>query len=338
MPTGQAPTATPVNIVTVDTSLKVYSRLIETNDWTIDTSLVCTGHSPTHGAQIGSATFHILPTSNDPLTPNYTADIQAKLYNAAVKYKCDNSEGYEVPYYVKVTADIAQVETAIFYGYISSATWDSTANRCVCDALSYAGLLDSTGMFGGWFVNTDDTITWHGEYSPVFNPDGVGNKGGSVVSGSEWSLDAIDNSLIINTENDDNRFTVEDVIKHIWGRVTTSMTSFKTYRGEFGGSEVITTYTNPWYYISRIYNRTLGGTQYAGLSGVGDLSTAETPSTPAVPSTPLDNYTYTGKTFWTAMLELVESVEGFTLTELIDTSFNDRKNAPPYIAIVNLKG
>lgn len=328
MPTAQAPTSSPANIITVDTSLKVYYRILETSDWRIDTSLVCTGHSPTNGAQIGSASFDILPTSNDTNTPNYDDDINAKLYNAAVKYKCDQSGGYETPYYVKVTASISEVETAIFYGYINTATWNATANRCVVNALSYAGLLDTTGMFGGWFVNTDDTITWHGEYSPVFNPKGVGNKGGSVVSGSEWSLNAIDNSLVINTENDSNRYTVEDVVRHIWGRVTTSMTSFKTYRGEFGGSEVITTYTNPWYYISRIYNRTLGGTQYAGLVGLDDLSS----------SSPVDNYIYTGKTFWGSMLELVESVEGFTLTELIDTSFADKKNAPPYIAVVNLKG
>ena len=318
MPEGQEPVST-ATVVNNKGDLKVYSRVSLNSDWEKDTSLVCTGFSSTNNLDIGTASFYVLEDGNSASDYiEYPIDRSIRQYNAASIYRCDLSDGYLSPYYVKVTSIVNGQESAIFYGYISSVTADLTSERTTALALSYAGLLDQVEIYGGWYQDRLDIATYCYDYTPVYNPKGIGNKGTTTYTPTRqtssyispgpniYEINCIDETLRTKTNASANKFTIEDMINTVWARCT----------GNINGTQ-----NTPWSCFQYLYNGPLSLLSLADLSNAPDVS----------------DYTLQGKTVWAALVELVESVEGLSITERINYNDPDPLNGHPYIAIVDLK-
>jgi hypothetical protein len=324
MPIGQQPTQPTSNAVQVENtqSLKVYYKIDIEKGWTRDYALVCLGHDKTKGSKIGSAQFTLLYNNNDSTNTHWkTADLSMR-FNAAKKYRCDMSDGYQTPYLVKVTDVIDGEETAVWYGYISTVEQDFVRERASLTALTYEGLLDQQQISGGWFVNIKNLTDYYYRFVPVYNPDGIGNKSTITLSPSpaKYPVLGVDDTLLKKTKEDANKWTAGDMINQVWGRCAGQL--FKS--GTQG---------NPYGWAKDLYRD--------GLS-LDNTKVAEILSS----SYAMDNYSLQGKTIWEALVELVESVDGLTISQEIDypnvlegsTNKTDFKNGKPYLVIVNLKG
>lgn len=312
MPDGEQPVVDS-NVVVIEntTNLKVYYRVKIADGWVIDKGLICIGMTSTQGLSLGSASFVVLPSNNEFSSSEYQEIDSAMRYSAATKYRVDMSQGWQSPYYVKVTDQVDGRETAIFYGYIDSVEADLTKEIVSVSALTYANLLDSVDLYGGWFNDTDSNNVFYPEVVPIFNPNGVGNRYLTSIDVGGYQVFPIDNELLLETAEDSNLWSVRQVIDQIWARGL--------------GSLGVDTPYNSWRFIGKLYDRTksLDGSEDA----LGKLELGYE----------LNNYEFQGKTFWGALVDLVESVQGLTITESIDTS-TDPKNGKSYLSIVDLKG
>jgi len=318
MPVGQQPTPPETSAVQVENTqgLKVYYKIDITKGWTRDYALVCLGHDKTKGSKIGSAQFTLLYKNNDSSNTHWsTADLSMR-FNAALKYRCDMSGGYMTPYLVKVTDIIEGEETAVWYGYISTVDQDLKKERASLTALTYEGLLDQQQISGGWFVNINELTDYYYDNVPVYNPDGIGNKSAieRLPATPNYPVMGVDDTLLKNTKEDANKWTAGDMINQVWGRCAGQL--FKT-----GHPSVA---NNPYKWAKTLYRTgiSLDNTQVETILSA---------------SYAVDGYSLQGKTLWEALVELVESVDGLTISQEIDTT-TDKKDGKPYLVIVNLKG
>ncbi len=302
MPAGSQPITPTSTQIFNDTSLKVFYRTSLAGAWQLDTSLIFTGSTKTNGAKMGDATFFVLESGNQASDyPEYNADVAARVYNAAQKYNLDQTGGYLNPYYIKVTK-IEEGETInIFLGYIDTVFWNSSARRTSATALNYANLLDSVRIYGGWFVDTAESIVFKYDDISVFNPDGIGNKSTQTVTNGEFVIEGIDKTLSSQNESNSNKYSVLDIIHQILGR----------------GYSVDST---PWDFISSLYD---GGVVLAVDSPQTGIN-LENSFAP-------NGYILQDKKMWEALTELVESVKGLAITEEID------EDGSAYLLIVNQK-
>lgn len=324
MPPGQQPTPPASNAVQAENTqgLKVYWKTDIEKDWKLDYSLVCLGHDKTKGSKIGSAQFTLLYNNNDDTNTHWkTADLSMR-FNAAKKYRCDMSAGYQTPYLIKVTNVVNGEETAVWYGYISTVDQDFKRERASLTALTYEGLLDQQQIGGGWFVNIKELTDYYYRYVPVYNPGGVGNKSAveRLPKTPNYPVMGVDDTLLKSAKEDANKWTAGDMINQVWGRCAGQL--FKS--GTQG---------NPYSWAKELYRD--------GLS-LDNTKVEEILSK----SYAMNNYSLQGKSIWEALVEIVESVDGLTISQEIEypnvlegtTNKTDYKNGKPYLVIVNLKG
>jgi len=338
MPVGQQPTEINTGYAEVEntTSLKVYYKLKPNDSWIVDRSLVCVGHSKTKGSKIGSAQFVVLNYNNDEVDTEWSRTELAMRYNAAVRYNIDMSTGYKTPYIVKVVDNFDGREGAVWQGYLSTASQDFIAERATVTGLTFAGLLDQQQIIGGWYISTVEDggfynmVDYYYDYVPVYNPKGIGNKSPYVLQPQViYPAWGIDNTLVKSTLTDDNLWTVRDLLNQIFARCTGPLFSVATE----ADADVYT--PNFW-----IWAKDLLREEYPF-----DVSAVES----VLENSPtLNGYTLQGKTLWEAIVELIESVDGLTVSEEMEglsipaedggepevTSSNQR----PYFKFINLKG
>jgi hypothetical protein len=317
MPAGTEPIIS--SQVIENKTVKTYYRLTASAAWQIDDSLICTGiNGTTNGVSIGQASFFVLESSNGDGV-GYQEQLNARVYNASIKYRTNFNSGYQGPYYVKVTtATNGEEEQPIFYGYIHSVQSDFTGQRATCTALSYAGLLDQQQMYGGWYEQRDGGgLKYYPDYKPVYNPNGIGNRGTSTFTptGSTHQTYGIDNSKLENINGDVNKFTVLDMINTVWTRTSGSIPGI----------------TNPHKVFTNLYNKTIGG-NIAGLAFTEEALAKILPGGSDTTFAP-DNYTLQGKSIWEALVELVESIDGLGISEDIDTA---GINSSPFVKIADI--
>lgn len=329
MPVGQQPTPPASGAVFVENtqSLKVYYKLSPTASWEIDRSLICIGHSKTKGSKIGSAQFTVLMDTNDETDTSWIRTNLVMRHSAARQYNVDMSDGYKTPYLVMVTDVYGGVEKSVWQGYISSVDQDFVRERCSVTGLSFTGMLDQQQIFGGWYITTKLEVGFYRQtnyfydYAPVYNPKGVGNK--SVyyrLPEGSYRAHAIDSRLTKTVLFATSLWTVKDMLFQVFARCTDPV-----FDGTDGGG---LTDINWWIWAKDVY-RVLKPFDISKVDGDGG---------PLDDSSTLNDYSLQGKSIWEAIVELVESVDGLTVTEEIDTTSADPKEHRPYISIVNLKG
>ena len=310
MPAGDQPEYT-ASVITNETNTKVYYRTSTTGDWVEDKSLVFLGRTGvTNGYSFGGARFYVLEGDNDTTRTERADEVSARQWNASVKYRCNFSEGYISPYYVKVAIG----DAVLFYGFINSVDMNLTAERATCNALSYSALLDQQQIYGGWRTEANtDTAVYYNNHVLTYNPNGMGNKGSATytASGSSYTVTATDETLLTQTATDANKFTVRDMIYTVWARINGPL------------DNTFSIQANPWQCFRNLYDRKDEG-NYANL--VFSTSAGDKLKT----SYAVSNYKLQGKTLWGALAELVESVGGLALTEEID---ND---GSAYVKIIDL--
>ena len=309
MPTGQGPTQSPVNIVNSTLGLKVYFKLNPTDEWEEDKALICLSHSKTKGAKIGTATFTILTPNNDQTDVNWQEANASMRYNAAVKYRVDISAGYLTPYLVKVTDIFDGVEKQVWMGYISSVEQDHVAERVTLMAQTYAGLLDQQQIIGGWYLNIDDDVDYFIDYVPVYNPNGIGNRSTQTIYSGNYNIYGIDKTKEKDTESKSNMWTAKDMLYQVIGRLENGL--YNDTGNLF----------NPWKWAADLYDTNFG------ILTITPSIEQKLDNTSAV-----GGYTLQGKTIWQALVEIVESVEGLTISEGLPTF--DKAS----ILLVDLKG
>ena len=304
MPDGQEPVqATTVEHIEPTRGLTVYYATtvedISNNSWELDKNLICLGITPTNNIQIGSAIFTVLPFSNS--LEDQAEGLERMRSGAPDYYRV--SKGYVDldPHYIKVTDKLNGKEFPIFYGYIDSVSQNFNTGMLTVYALSYAGLLDTVDLFGAWWRNIGGLAMFYPMVEPIFNPDGNGNK---------YSATLIDETKVIQGKTTANLFTVQDVIENILYHATASDVWLESPSKNI----------NPWKFISRIYGE--GIIEYG--AGAKELLQS---------SYPVDNYSYLGTSFYSALKGLVERVGDLALTETIAIE----QDAKPKLKIVRLQ-
>lgn len=311
MPEAQQPV--PSNFVKEisTTDLKVYFKLEPSDDWEIDKSLVCLGHSKTKGSKIGSAQFAVLTFNNDFITADWQDANAAMRYNAAVKYNCDLSKKYTTPYLVKVTDVYSGKETAVWYGYISNVDQDFKGEGVMVNGLTYAGLMDQQQILGGWYLNNGGTVVdYYRDHKPVYNPKGIGNRSDKVLATTSSIVDiyGIDKTLQKDTKTTANLWTAKHMLDQVIGR------GVSTLFNDAGNNY------NPWIWFKSLYDAPIP-IEYS--KAVGEILAS---------SPPVSDYMLHGKSLWQALVEIVESIDGLTISEEIYP-----KSGDVYLVIVNLK-
>jgi len=304
--------------------LKVYYKLNPSQSWTVDKSLICTGHGKTKGSKIGSAQFAVLTPNNDEADTDWVSTNLAMRTSAAQKYKVDMSDGYKSPYMVMVTDIISGVEKGVWQGYISTVNQNFVEERCTVSGLNFTGLMDQQQIFGGWYVTTEPSgglytnVNYFYDYVPVYNPGGIGNKSSSVKApDGKYTVEGIDGTLGKSTVFSSGLWTVKDLLFQIFSRCIDPI-----FDGTQGGG----TYDFQWWlWVKDIY----ATAQPFDVSKVIDLLNK---------SSTLNDYSLQGKTIWEAIVELTESVDGLTVTEEMDTDSESIQDHRPYVSFVNLKG
>lgn len=321
MPIGQEPTEEETVIIDSQDSDAIYSSVdrkvyhstsvanIVTDDWIEDENLIPNTITKTNGTKIGTCTFDLL---RDPIEGDGLIDSDGDATRGeAVDILGAGTETttYINPYYVKVTdkkiIDGSLVEYPVFFGYIEEVSYDVTEGTSTAIALSYAGLLDSVDLYGGYW-NTTSMGTGSGtpkfleSVMPVFNPNGKGNMSTTLFQEGDAVFKTIDESLVLKNynanENEIYKWNALDIIKMIRAFTVTGTTC------KF--------HTKPLYgFVGSIYgNRNQAGfIKYA--SGVVEKLEA---------SAKVSDYTYFGKSMWEALVELVTSVDTLGITEIID--------------------
>lgn len=310
LPSATAP------VIPVTSGLKVYTAesitAISGDNWILEKTLICIGISPTNGNQIGSAQFSLLPSTN---TDGADRDTQLATTKGTAQdtYKVNFGDEYKNPFYVKITDVIQAEEVPVFYGYISSVTNNIVGARCSCAALSYAGLLDQVGLLGSWWKTPLGT-DWYFEAEPVFNPNGAGNKGSGTISSGDISGFVIDETQLILNNTISNKFSAYDVLNLVALHCLHSDATLTS--GE--------TAVHPWSFAGLIYRD--GFIEYG--AGAKELLQA---------SFIVDSYSFTGKSIWGALVEIVQSVDNLIISErfkyLSDDGNGDLKNNRPIIYI-----
>jgi len=342
MPVGQQPTPPEETAVQVHNTerLKIYYKLKPLDSWIEERSLVCVGHGKTKGSKIGSAQFVVLNDSNDTIDTQWSNTELAMRFNAAVRYNIDMSTGYKTPYIVKVTDVFNGIECAVWQGYLSTASQDFVTERATVTGLSFAGLLDQQQILGGWYLTNKVTtptpfvnVDYYYDHIPVYNPRGIGNKSQYFrLPEGAYKANGVDKTKLKSTVAGGNLWTIKDLLNQIFARCTADLFDPATE----ANSDVFT--PNYWIWAKDIYRKILPF----------DMSEATGEGGPLENSSTLNDYSLQGKTIWEAIVELVESVDGLTVSEEMEavslppedggepliTAGNQR----PYIKIVNLRG
>lgn len=308
MPEAQQPKGSAIPIEHSTTDLKVYFKLKPSDDWEIDKSLICLVHSKTKGSKIGSAQFVTLMFDNDSTSSDWQEANAAMRYNAAIKYNVDMSLGYKTPYLVKVTDVYDGAETPVWYGYIATVDQEFIGERVGVSGLTYAGLMDRQQILGGWYLNYNNVVDYFLDHIPVYNPKGIGNKSTQSIVTSPYVLYGVDRTLEKDTKSTANLWTAEDMLNQVIGRCENNLFAD-------GGNTF-----NPYRWAEDLY---------AGSGTILFYNAAVTTILNA--SSPVSDYTLQGKTLWQALVEIVESIDGLTISEEMDSNYES------YITIVNLK-
>lgn len=316
MPAGVIPQPTNTQIYPTN-NLKVYQKLTVASDtWTINKGLLCTRITNTNGNNIGSATLIPLPADNSN-TDDHSDQIDDFKGDAIDTYKVNLTTQYDSPVLIKITDKVGGVEAPVFYGYMNSGTRD-VPNSVVSSltASSYAGMLNSTPLLGGW-VNYDDTnFKWFQSGDIVFNPRGNGNRSALTVSQDTIDAPAIDYSKVIEGDTQDNKFSASDVFYHalLHGVMTDATIDIP--------DQNITT-AQPWLYIKNLYDY--------GILEFGEGAETLLNSSFTIK----DSYTYVGKPLWSVLVEIVEGVDNLSISEKIRKDMGADQKPVIYISQTN---
>lgn len=307
MPTGVIPQASNTQIFPTD-NLKVYQKLTVASDtWILNKGLLCTRVSNTNGNDIGTATLVPLP-ANNANTDDHDSQIDDFRGDAIDTYKVNLTTRNEFPVLIKVTDKIGGVEAPIFYGFMESGTRD-IPNSVVTSltALSYAGMLNRTPLFGAWMHSDATTYQWFQNADVVFNPNGNGNKSTMTKTVDGIVAPVIDNSKILEGENQDNKFSAADVFYHALLHGVSPDARFNLISENIDDAQI-------WLYVKGLYD--LGLVEF----GEGAETILNNSFTIA------DSYTYMGKSIWAVLVEIVEGVANLSISEKIrkDQGANQR--------------
>ena len=308
MPAGSQPIVNDSILKANQEGIKVWEARsvasIASEYWTRSRTLIPLSTTHTNGSSLGSCTFALYPTAF-PGDPEYTIENESYTrYNAPSRHRViTDLPDYPNPLYVKITHDINGEDKPVWFGYIESVSFDIVTERSVAFGVSFAGLLDQVDCIGGYFALADDNIGYRAEVLPIFNRNGNGNKGGNVTSGS-ITAPCIDMSKEVDTRT--ARFTLYDVINHLLLLAVNPSTLLGTKK--------------PYSFIEKLYQ-----------SGI--ISIASAAQTILSSSFPVDSYSYVGKPFWSALVELVESAGGLVITEKMP----DGEDGLPIIRIAKVK-
>jgi hypothetical protein len=328
MPIGQEPkkattgTAQDSTAIKSTQGLKVYySTLvsqIKADKWWIDKNLIPNIITKMNGGQVGTCAFDVLRDASGDSNGLIDSDDDITRGNSINTYNTDTSDKvYKHPYYVKVTDKVKikgkLVETPIFFGFINEVEYDISTGTSVAVALSYAELLDSVDLFGGWWNTGDDPVSETPRYfdrvMPIFNPNGEGNMSEDLITLGKATPFHFFNEILIknnynNNLNNDFKWGPKDILDMIVG-----MTVPETEASHQGGTI--------FSFVSGLYGDSTKDTFIKYSAGALNKLIA---------APKVKDYSYFGKSMYSAIVELVTSVDTLGITEIIS-------NGKPYLYV-----